>query len=207
MLLTHGNLLADAAGVVTRLAILPTDVHISYLPLAHSFERLTMNLICYFGASAGFYRGDVKQLFDDIQALRPTMFVSVPRLWNRLYDKVWAQVRASGGLKQKLFETAIESKLEGLKNNQLTHALYDTLVFGKVKDKLGGRVRVMVTGSAPLSDTVMNFLRCVFGVPVMEGYGQTENAAGMTTQLSWEQSCGHVGYPIPSVEIKLVGTS
>eukprot|EP01128_Nolandella_sp_AFSM9_P005616 TRINITY_DN2746_c0_g1_i1.p1 TRINITY_DN2746_c0_g1~~TRINITY_DN2746_c0_g1_i1.p1 ORF type:complete len:649 (-),score=154.76 TRINITY_DN2746_c0_g1_i1:37-1983(-) len=204
VLLTHGNLLADAAGVVTRMAIMPTDVHVSYLPLAHSFERLTMNLIAYFGASAGFYRGDVKQLFDDIQALRPTMFVSVPRLWNRLYDKVWAQVRSTGGVKQKLFETAYESKLEGLKDNELTHMLYDSIVFGKVKAKLGGRVRVMVTGSAPLSDTVMNFLRVCFSVPVIEGYGQTENAAGLTTQLSSQQSCGHVGFVIPSAEIKLI---
>jgi long-chain acyl-CoA synthetase len=94
------------------------------------------------------------------------MFISVPRLWNRLYDKVMAAINASGGIKKSLFETAFESKVEGLKEGYLTHAVWDALVFKAIRDRLGGRVTRMVSGAAPLSETVHTFLRVCFGVPV-----------------------------------------
>src|SRR5262245_21126754 len=119
------------------------------------------------GACAGFYRGDVRLLFEDIATLAPTLFISVPRLWNRLYDKVMAAINAAGGIKKSLFETAFESKVEGLKEGYLTHAVWDTLVFRSIKEKLGGRVRVMVSGAAPLSEAVHTFLRVCFGIPVL----------------------------------------
>ena len=86
----------------------------------------------------------------------------------------------------------------------LTHAVWDNLVFGKVQQQLGGRVRLMVTGSAPISDKVMDFLRICFACPVIEGYGQTESSAAVSTTLPGDTICGHVGAPLPCVEIKLV---
>jgi len=92
-----------------------------------------------------------------------------------------------------------------LKEGYLTHAVWDYLVFGKIKEKLGGRVRLMFSGSAPLSQTVHAFLRVCFGVPVVEGYGQTENSAALSVQAAWDVgTVGHVGFPLPTVEIKLV---
>lgn len=204
VLLTNNNFMAELAGVTSRLKLEPTDIHVSYLPLAHSFERIVTLAIFYNGASMGFYRGDVRQLFDDIAVLQPTVFCSVPRLWNRLYDKVMTAVNSGGGIKKALFETAYESKVEGLKDGYLTHSLYDRLVFGKIRDRLGGRVRLMVTGSAPLSSTVMTFLRVCFSCEVLEGYGQTENCAAMTSSIPGDYSVGHVGLPFPCCEIKLV---
>ena len=87
-MLTHGNLIADAAGTARFIAFEPADVHISYLPLAHIYERVSTISATHFGAAIGFYSGDVLRLLEDIAVLRPTVFPSVPRLWNRIYDKV-----------------------------------------------------------------------------------------------------------------------
>ena len=83
------------------------DIHISYLPLAHVFERVIFCLMVSHGAKVGFYRGDTLKLLDDIAELRPTLFISVPRLFNRIYDKVWSGVKAKGGFAEKLFNVCL----------------------------------------------------------------------------------------------------
>jgi long-chain acyl-CoA synthetase len=86
--LTHGNLIANSAGCSRVVEFLPGDVHISYLPLAHIYERVNTISCTHAGGAIGFYSGDVQRLLDDISTLRPTIFASVPRLWNRIHDKV-----------------------------------------------------------------------------------------------------------------------
>lgn len=86
--LTHLNLISNAAGCACFVKFTPDDVHISYLPLAHIYERVNTISCTHFGSAIGFYSGDVLRLLDDIAVLRPTVFCSVPRLWNRIYDKV-----------------------------------------------------------------------------------------------------------------------
>jgi len=103
-----------------------------------------------------------------------------------------------------LFEYALSTKKEGLKSGQVSHMVYDSVVFAKVRERLGGRVRLMVTGSAPISGDVMDFLRCAFSCPIVEGYGQTETAAALTCTLVDSYLSGDVGVPLPSGEIKLV---
>ena len=86
--LTHAALIANSAGCSRIVDFSPSDVHISYLPLAHIYERVNTISCTHAGAAIGFYSGDVARLLEDIGALRPTIFASVPRLWNRIYDKV-----------------------------------------------------------------------------------------------------------------------
>jgi long-chain acyl-CoA synthetase len=86
-MLTHYSLVASAAGSTTTTKFFPSDVHISYLPLAHIYERMNMLVALHHGVGVGFYQGDVLKLMDDIEALKPTVFFSVPRLYNRIYDK------------------------------------------------------------------------------------------------------------------------
>jgi len=114
------------------------------------------------------------------------------------------KVNEDGGIGKTLFDTAFAAKQEGLAQGYLTHTVWDSLVFSKVQQQLGGRVRLMVTGSAPLSDKVMDFLRICFACPVIEGYGQTESTAAATTTLPFDTICGNVGVPVGSSEIKLV---
>lgn len=86
-MLTHGNLIANSAGCCRFVNFAPDDVHISYLPLAHIYERINTVTCTHRGAAIGFFSGDVIRLLDDIATLRPTIFCSVPRLWNRIFDK------------------------------------------------------------------------------------------------------------------------
>ena len=130
--------------------------------------------------------------------------MSVPRLFNRIYDKVMAGLHAKGAVSQFLFKHAFNTKKKNLQSGQLTHWLWDSVVFSAIKSKLGGRVRVMVTGSAPISSDVMDFLRVCFSCQVYEGYGQTETAAASAVTQINDWTSGHVGAPVPCNEIKLV---
>lgn len=205
-MLTHGNIVADVAGAsVCGLDVCAEDVHLSYLPLAHMFERIVQAALWSVGAAVGFYQGDPRVIMDDLKALRPTVFPSVPRLYNRIYDKITQGAAAGGGIKAKLFHQAMESKMYWLRRGHNTHKLWDKLVFGKVKARVGlDRVRIMLTGSAPLASHVMDFLRVVFGARMQEGYGQTENAAAATLTFARDYTTGHVGGPLACNEIKLV---
>ena len=210
VMLTHGNLLSDAGSVVYLgkkgriFDIRPDDVHISYLPLAHMFERIVMCFVLLNGAQIGFYSGDTAKLLEDIAVLRPTLFISVPRLLNRVFDKVTASVEAKGGISKMLFDMAYSSKKAGLANGHVTHWFWDALVFGAVRARLGGRVRAIVTGSAPIGTDVMDFLRIAFACEVYEGYGQTESSAGSFITETGDLTAGHVGAPLPVNFVKLV---
>ena len=203
VMLTHLNLVSNAAAYADDLDLGPRDTHVSYLPLAHIYERVTM-LVCLFrGAKAGFFRGDVLGLLDDIAELKPTVFCSVPRLWNRIYDKVQAGIREGGIVKQTMFAWAYAAKKKALEEGRPPPAVWEKLVFSKLRDKLGGRVRYMSTGSAPISAEVMEFLRVCFGGVVFEGYGMTESACVISKTHEKDFTCGHVGSPVPCCEVKL----
>ena len=133
-------------------------------------------------------------LIEDIQNLRPTIFISVPRLLNRIYDKITNQIAASSAIKQQLFQTALASKLANLENGKhLTHMFWDRLVFGKIQAVLGSRVRCIITASAPISPYILTFLRAVFSCEVLEAYGQTECCGGFSMTVMGDYSKGHVG--------------
>lgn len=117
------------------------------MPLAHIFERIVQCLLTYLGGRVGFYQGDTLKLMDDLGELKPTVFASVPRLYNRIYDKILAGVKQKGGLAQTLFNMAFSSKKYYLKEGYLNHTIWDALVFNKVKARLGGNVKFMVCGA------------------------------------------------------------
>ena len=181
------------------------EFHLSYLPSAHIMERAFQIYVVMFGGSIGYFQGKREALLDDLKTLRPTIFVSVPRLLNMIYDKIMNKVRATGGIKEKLFNKALNTKVANLKNNKLNHPLWDALVFKKLRKTLGlDRARSIITGSAPIAGPVLDFYRAVFGVVVVEGYGATETCASATLTHPLHFSSEHVGGPSPNVEIKLV---
>uniref|UniRef100_A0A0D9XWV0 Long-chain-fatty-acid--CoA ligase n=1 Tax=Leersia perrieri TaxID=77586 RepID=A0A0D9XWV0_9ORYZ len=196
--LSHGNLIANVAG--TSLVI----KYISYLPLAHIYERVNQVALLHYGGAIGFYQGDNLKLMDDLAALRPTVFASVPRLYNRIYAAITNAVKESGGLKERLFHAAYNAKRQAIINGRNPSPMWDKLVFNKIKARLGGRVRIMTSGASPLSAAVMEFLRICFGGEVLEGYGMTETSCIITAMNSGDRSIGHVGSPNPSCEVKLV---
>jgi long-chain acyl-CoA synthetase len=205
-LLTHENFISAMAGMQAIFKPEAFDRHLSYLPLAHIFERLVLSQVLVAGASIAFYRGNPLFLIEDMVACRPTMLAAAPRVLNKIYDKIQAGIAAAGGMKKKIFDAGLAAKTAGLANGHLKHAVYDRLMFNKIKKALGlDCIRFMVSGSAPLSETVMVFFRCMLGVVVVEGYGQTEGSAAATISHPDDVSTvGHVGGPTGATEIVLV---
>ena len=208
-LLTHQNVMAAIAGLKAAnpaIEMHMADRHLSYLPLPHIFEHVVITQVFLNGASAAFFRGDPLLLIEDLQACRPTMLPVAPRVLNRIYDRIYAGITAAGGFKAKLFHAAVQAKTRGLQEGFLTHALYDRLLFNKIKTALGlDQIRMMVSGSAPLASNVMTFFRILLGASIVEGYGQTEGAAAATIGHADDfATAGHVGGPVGSVEVVLM---
>ena len=210
-MLSHGNILAALSiQGFPGLPLLGADpevqeIHLSYLPLAHIYETVVLNGVLFHAGAVGFYQGDTLKIVEDLQALRPTVFSSVPRLYNRIYDKIVGGAQAKGLIARSLFARALSTKLDALRTTgAIEHGLWDKLVFSKVAAQLGlDRCRVMFSGSAPISDSVKDFMRVAFSVVFLEGYGMTESAAGGTLSHPDDFSNGHVGNPSLSTEVKL----
>ncbi|KAK9803492.1 hypothetical protein WJX73_008668 [Symbiochloris irregularis] len=207
-ILSHDNLISNAAACQNLIPAQHDDTHISYLPLAHIYERVMQIGLIHAGAQIGFYRGDVLELLDDMLELRPTIFFSVPRLYSRVYDRVMTAIREGNPIARRLFETGFAQKKAAIARGDLTGGrmapLWDRLVFSKIAARLGGRVRVMVSGASPLPPDVMDFLRVCFpGATVLEGYGMTESACTICVSGPDDWVAGHVGPPLPCNEVKL----
>ena len=152
----------------------------------------------------GFFAGNVLKLTDDVSVLKPTLFPSVPRLYNRIFGKIQDQFKAATGVKSYLINKAVNAKKYYHKNGQgLTHKIYDGLVFNKIKAILGGKVRCMITGSAPINPDVLDFLKIAFCCDIIEGYGMTETCAGSMTTIYGDPESGHVGGPLQNVKVRL----
>ncbi|CAD8062385.1 unnamed protein product [Paramecium primaurelia] len=204
-ILSHGNFISAIASTqATDAGIASTDVHLSYLPLPHVMERLIILTMLFTGASIGFYRGDPNLLKEDIQKLRPTIFASVPRLYNKFYDGIKAKINEVTGFKKSFAERAIRVKLENLRSEaKYTSGLYDK-AFQGVRDLFGGRCRLMITGSAPIQQEVIDFLKIAACCPILEGYGQTESTALSFSTGAWDPNSAHLGGPAANTEFKLV---
>lgn len=181
------------------------EVYLSYLPLAHVFERVLITLCLYKAVKIGLYSGDVQKLKYDLEDLKPTAFASVPRLYNRFYEIIQGELKKLKGFKKTLVDKAIASKLYYLHTGAYyTHKIYDTLIFNKMKKSFGGNVHIMVTGSAPISSDVIDFLKICCSCPILEGYGQTESTGGSFLTTVNDPQSGHVGGPLANTEFKLV---
>ncbi|KAL2912007.1 medium-chain fatty acid-CoA ligase faa2 [Polyrhizophydium stewartii] len=211
-MIRHESIMAGGAGLLNtlpkELAVTEKDRHISYLPMSHMLERIITQNLGILGCQIGFFRGDITQLFDDIAVLKPTIFPTVPRLLNRLYDRVTSTVNKAGFIGKALFQTAYASKKKMLERGFVSRTtMWDYLVFGKIQARIGGHVRAFVTGAAPISPDVLQFVRIVFGVNILEGYGQTESCSTGLVTLPGDYLSpygSHVGAPFSSCEYKLI---
>ncbi|XP_055280631.1 long-chain-fatty-acid--CoA ligase 5 isoform X3 [Moschus berezovskii] len=205
-ILTHENIVSNASAFLKCMEGVfepnPEDVTISYLPLAHMFERVVQVILYSCGAKVGFFQGDIRLLPDDLRTLKPTLFPAVPRLLNKVYDKV--QNEAKTPLKKFLLNLAVASKFREVKKGIIRRdSLWDKLIFGKIQESLGGKIRFLVTGAAPISPPVLTFFRAAMGCLVFEAYGQTECTAGCTITSPGDWKSGHVGVPMPCNHVKL----
>lgn len=205
-ILTHSNLVASASGSLNSgIELFSSDVYFSYLPLSHVYERLMVEVVFTSGASIGFYSGDISNLLDDMIHLKPTIFASVPRIFNKLCETILQSVQASGSFYQNLFDTALLSKQKNLNDYATTKSFFwDKLVFSKVKARFGGRIRLVLSGSAPIENEIYDFLKVTLSCPVIQGYGLTETSAASNIQRFGDQISGTVGATTSCCEMKLV---
>ena len=178
--LTHRNLLSSCITVIPEMINLaPGDAYISYLPFPHSFEQCLSFFAVMMGVKVGFYQGDPLKLTEDCGMLKPALFPSVPRLYTRIYAKIKERLDGLTGCKGWLAQKAIATKIHSLRTGPFyTDGCYDKLVFRKVANLLGGDVKYMITASAPIDPTVLEFLKICFCCPMLEGYGLTETSGG-----------------------------
>ncbi|PVV00342.1 hypothetical protein BB560_005282 [Smittium megazygosporum] len=182
-----------------------TPVTFSYLPLAHCYERTVENLTTLNFGSIGYYTGDLTKLIDDCQQLQPTIFPGVPRVLNRLYDRMTAATVNAPGLTGKLARKAYADKLANLKSGKGNkHFLWDRILFKKLQAVVSKRLDIVISGSAPLDPNILDFLRIALLCRMSEGYGLTETSGMGVIQPGNEFTSGDVGIPTPGVLVKLI---
>ena len=208
--LTHANAVAAASASLCITEQRSGDTMCSYLPLAHIFERVAEHSALWAGTAIGYFHGNILELVDDLKLLKPAVFISVPRLYNRFGGGIKAQTVEATGVKGALSRHIVNTKTAVLQSPDPskatnTHLLYDRIWSKKVTAALGlDQVRTMVSGSAPIDPSLHQFLRVVFANNFLQGYGLTETYAIGTAQLGGDMSAGNCGGPTPFNEISIM---
>ncbi|KAL3470397.1 hypothetical protein BJX99DRAFT_239596 [Aspergillus californicus] len=199
VVLTHENSVAATSAAMVTIPQAQGDTLASYLPLAHIYERLTEHGAFWAGARIGYFHGNILELVDDLKILKPTGFISVPRLFSRFGSAIRAATVEAPGFRGALSRHIVAAKTANLNNpdhSQATvkHALYDRIWAKKVASAIGlEKVKTMVSGSAPLDPSLHNFLRVAIGADFSQGYGLTETYAMACAQSSKDLSVGSCG--------------
>ncbi|CAF3691273.1 unnamed protein product [Rotaria sp. Silwood1] len=197
-MVSHDNLLATAKGNIMRLEQANikqplTLRHCSFLPMTHIYERFIL-LGAFLRGTQVVFCPTPEQLVNYFAIVKPTQVSVVPRVLNKVYDMVMAEVNKSK-VKRFLVQQALDSEESWFLSR---------LVFRRVKKLFGGEVQAMITAASPITSDVMHFFRIALDIPIMEGYGQTESAGAGTSTHPVDISYGTVGSPLPTVEIKLI---
>lgn len=210
--LTHGNFLAECGNVVagaSDLFMKPNGSTLLFLPVAHVFGRMVQIGAVAAGLHLAHCSDPLTRLLPDLASFKPTFVLAVPRIFEKVYNGAEAKADAAG--KGAIFRKAADVAIaysEALDTGKMSaglkfkHALFDKLVFSKIRHSLGGRVEAAISGGAPLGVRLGHFFRGA-GVRVLEGYGLTETTAGATLNLTTAHKVGSVGRPIPGTTIKI----
>jgi long-chain acyl-CoA synthetase len=210
VMLPHRAMLANRAGLATALERLSLDgtPYLSFLPLSHSYEH---TVGCFLLPSLGMevvYSRGAERLAAEMAEVRPTILTAVPRLFEVLRARMLAQIEKEGGLKRRLFERALALGLRRLDGPPLglveraQDAVLDRVVRRKVRERFGGRLVGMVCGGARLDPDLSGFFLAL-GLPVLQGYGQSEAGPVISVNLPWNNDRRTVGAPLPGVETRI----
>ncbi|MGB7294313.1 MAG: long-chain fatty acid--CoA ligase [Candidatus Aminicenantales bacterium] len=211
VILTHGNFLSNLMTVSQIIEFSDKDTVLSFLPLSHVLERMVTFTYVYKGCRIG-YAESIETVAENLLEIRPNIMVSVPRVFEKIYAKVMDNVLSSSSLKKRIFFWALKVGKEygrrKLNNEpiggglQRKRNLAQKLVFSKIVEKTGGRVRFFVSGGAPLSKDIAEFFHAL-GLIILEGYGLTETSPVISVNTFDHMRFGAVGKPIPGVEVKI----
>ncbi|VVT47072.1 uncharacterized protein SAPINGB_P001529 [Magnusiomyces paraingens] len=179
--------------------------YLSFLPLAHIYERVDIYSLLANNSKVGFFHGEVTELFDDIQVLQPTLLAGVPRVWNRMAAAIKASTIEADGFAGVLSRKAFNTKVTRLRETGVyTHALWDRLWSNKIRTKLGlGSTKAFISGSAPLAGENIELLKAALAIDLLQGYGLTESLSGVSVCMMGDIGAGSVGPVAPTTEIRL----
>ena len=211
VLLTHANLLSNLIAATEVLPVGVDDTALSFLPLSHAFERMASYLYLFTGVTMIFAES-IDTIGRDIAVVRPTVLTGVPRVYEKLQARIMEKGSTGSGAKVALFHWAIKNgvararaTLRGKRAGPLTSLqanIADRLVFSKIRAGVGGRLRFVISGSAPLPVNVLEFFVGI-GIPVLEGYGLTETSPILTVNPVNAPRAGSVGRTVRDVELKI----
>ncbi len=209
--LRHKSWVFEGEAIRVQNILDESDLQFLWLPMAHSFGKvlLSAQLACGFASAVD---GRVDKIVDNCAAVKPTFMGAAPRIFEKAYGRIHTMQAAEGGAKEKIFHKAFEVGLavEALKREgksipislKVQHGLFDKLVFSKVRERFGGRVRFFISGSAALNREIAEWFNAA-GIVILEGYGMTENSAGGTVNHPDENRIGTVGRALPGSEVKI----
>jgi long-chain acyl-CoA synthetase len=211
VMLSHHNMMSIAHSALTMIDVYQEDLFLSFLPLSHTLERTAGYYLPVMSGSGVAYSRSIMQLADDLKNIRPTVLIAVPRIFERVFARIQGQMEKQPPLKRALFNLTTEvgwhrferqQKRAGWHPSLLVWPLLSRLVAGKVTEKLGGRLRMAVSGGAPLSLAVAKTF-IGLGVPILQGYGLTETSPVISVNVPEDNEPGSVGVPLKGVEVRV----
>ncbi|HUP63824.1 MAG TPA: long-chain fatty acid--CoA ligase [Thermoanaerobaculia bacterium] len=210
-MLTHGNITSNVKSAIDPFEMIGGDVAMNILPLSHILERMVDFSYLYKGATIA-YAEDVAKVAENLQEVKPHFFAGVPRLFEKMHGRVREAVSQAPPLRQKIFNWAVSVAAQRLPYRvertkmppflAIKSAIADKLAFGKINQRLGGRVRFVISGGAPLSPDLAAFFIGA-GIDIYEGYGLTETSPVIAVNTPDARRIGTVGKPIPGIEVKI----
>jgi len=210
--LTHRNFLSNVESGLAAVEVRDTDICLSFLPLSHVLERTVgFYLMLYAGATIAYARA-IETIADDLLLARPSILVSVPRLYEKIYARIWEKVQASNPVRRAIFSGGmavahryLDMHLTSVpvpKHVELQHRLVERLVIDKLRERVGGRLRFAISGGAALNPTINRFFNAA-EITILEGYGLTEASPVIAVNRLGTNRIGTVGPPLPGIEVKI----
>jgi long-chain acyl-CoA synthetase len=213
VMLSHKNILWNAEAILKVIPSSTADVLLSFLPLSHTFERTVGYYTAMMAGSSVAYSRSMEELAEDLRTIRPTILISVPRIYEKVYARICHQVEQKSDLARWLMQRTLDSgwrKFETIQGRRSAPTLVDKmvgpllhrLIAVKILNRLGGRIRLAVSGGAPLQESVSKFFLSL-GLPLIQGYGLTEAAPVVSTNSLVQNIPASVGPPLPGVKCKI----
>ena len=212
VMLTHHNLVSNIISTLNGINFTEKDVFLSFLPLSHVFERMGGHFTAFSQGCQVYYAEGIEKVADNMGEVKPTLMMSVPRLYEKMYTGVMANVKAGSPIKQKIFNWGIvtgtkllDLKLAGKPIPWCLQKKFDIankLVFSKIQARVGGRLRFFISGGAPLAQKIGEFFGAA-GITILEGYGLTETSPVLCANVPGATKFGTVGQAVKDVEIKI----
>lgn len=211
VMLTHSNLISNTIDASEHFELSGHDISLSVLPLSHVFERTGMYIYILSGLGV-YFAESIEKVPENLKEVRPTIFIGVPRIFEKVYEKARLSAARSSPIREKIFDWAIEIAKEFALANEngipvsmalaAKHRLADKIVYAKMRDFFGGRLRFCITGGAALSDDIQLIFTGA-GISIMQGYGLTETSPVISSNNPIDHRLGTVGKPIRNVGIRI----